>query len=98
MTSVLLSHVSIGTNDLDRATRFYDTVLATLDCRRMEEHGGVVGYGRRYPEFWVHAPLDGQPATVGNGTHVALVAESRERVAAFYAAALAAGAAGDGPP
>lgn len=34
----ILSHVSLGSNDFDRAVAFYDRVLATLGCRRVVEH------------------------------------------------------------
>lgn len=94
----IISHLSIGTNDFERAVAFYDRVLATLGCRRVMEHPGAVAYGRAYPEFWVQAPIDGRPATVGNGTHVGFVAPSAEAVRAFHAEALAAGAVDDGPP
>jgi len=94
----ILSHVSLGTNDFDRATAFYDRVLPTLGCRRVMEHPGAVAYGKRFPEFWVQAPVDGQPASVGNGTHVGFIAWSKEAVDAFHAAAVAAGAVDDGAP
>ena len=93
-----LSHVSIGSNQFQKATAFYDAVLAPLGCKRMVQHPDAVSYGKKYPEFWVHAPLDGKPATVGNGSHVSFFAASKEAVDAFYDAALKAGATGDGPP
>lgn len=94
----ILSHVSIGTRDFERATRFYDAVLATLDCRRIMEHPGAVAYGRVYPEFWVQLPIDGKPASIGNGTHFGFFAASRAQVDAFHAAGIAAGATDDGAP
>lgn len=94
----IMSHVSIGTNDFAAAVRFYDQVLATLGCRRVMEHPGAVAYGKAYPEFWVGTPIDGKPAQVGNGTHFGFVAASKQAVDAFYRAALAAGAKGDGAP
>ena len=55
----ILSHVSIGVNDLDRAGRFYDVVLASVDAKRQHEVPGVaVAYGKYCPEFWVQRPLD----------------------------------------
>ncbi len=36
----ILSHISIGTNDLERAVKFYDNVLTTLGCKRIMEHAG----------------------------------------------------------
>ena len=94
----ILSHVSIGTNQFERACAFYDAVLATLGCQRVMEHPDAVAYGRLYPEFWVQAPIDGEPATQANGSHIAFFAGSREAVDAFYAAAMAAGASDEGPP
>lgn len=94
----MLSHVSIGTNDFDRAVAFYDRVMPALGCGRVMEHPGAVAYGKRYPEFWVQVPIDGRPATVGNGTHVGFLAPSKAAVDAFHRAALEAGAADDGAP
>lgn len=94
----VISHISIGTNDFDRALRFYDKVLGTLGCRRIMEHPGAVAYGKVYPEFWVQTPIDGYPASVGNGTHVGFVAATIEAVQAFHEAALAAGGTDSGPP
>lgn len=94
----ILSHVSVGTNDFDRAVAFYDAVLAAVGARRVMEHPGAVAYGREYPEFWVQTPIDGRGAAAGNGTHFGFFAASREQVDAFHAAALAAGASDDGAP
>jgi catechol 2,3-dioxygenase-like lactoylglutathione lyase family enzyme len=94
----ILSHVSIGTNDFERALRFYDAVLHALGGRRIMEHPGAIAYGKRYPEFWVQTPIDGNPATAGNGSHLGFIAASRSEVEAFHRAAIAAGARDDGPP
>ena len=94
----ILSHVSIGTNDFDRAAFFYDKVLTTLGCRRVMEHPGAVAYGKAFPEFWVQTPIDGEPAAVANGVHISFMAGSREEVDAFHKAALAAGGRDQGAP
>jgi catechol 2,3-dioxygenase-like lactoylglutathione lyase family enzyme len=60
----ILSHVSIGTNDFERAIAFYDAVLSTLGCKRLMEYSGAIAYGKQYPEFWVGTPFDGERATV----------------------------------
>lgn len=62
------------------------------------KYPGAVAYGRTFPEFWVQTPIDGRPANVGNGTHFGFVANSKEAVHAFHAAALAAGGIDDGAP
>lgn len=94
----IMSHVSVGTNDLDRALAFYDAVLATLGGKRLIEHAEAVAYGREYPEFWVNTPYDEKTATNGNGAHFAFFAHSKSEVDAFHAAALVAGGTDDGAP
>jgi len=96
------SHISIGTNDLERAAAFYDRVMPALGCRRIEEQPGAVAYGKEFPEFQVQIPVDGKvngkPAIIGNGLQVSFVADSLNAMNAFYAAALEAGAESVGEP
>lgn len=94
----ILSHVSIGTQQLDRALVFYDAVLATLGAKRVMAHPGAVAYGKEYAEFWVQTPIDGKEANRGNGTHFGFVARSEKEVDAFHAAAIANGGTSDGAP
>lgn len=94
----IITHISIGTNDFDRAAEFYDQVLATIGARRVLDFPGAVAYGRQFPEFWVQRPLNGQDATRANGSHVGFVASTTAAVDAFYEVAIAAGAEDDGPP
>ena len=95
----MFGHVTIGSNDLDRSGAFYDTVLATLGHRRGLERDGFISYGDGSgSRFFVMRPFVGQPASVGNGTHVAFIAPSRAAVDAFHAAALGAGGSDEGAP
>ena len=100
----IMSHVSIGTNDFGRSTQFYDAVLPTLGAKRVYEPEGLpdgsfaVAYGSVFPEFWVNTPCDGKKAETANGVHFAFLAQSREAVDAFWAAAIKAGATPDGEP
>lgn len=94
----IISHISIGTNNFERAVAFYDNVLSTLGCKQIMNYPGAVAYGREYPEFWVQTPIDGKPATVGNGSHVGFVANTTDAVHAFHEAALSAGGIDDGAP
>jgi catechol 2,3-dioxygenase-like lactoylglutathione lyase family enzyme len=93
-----LSHVSLGTNDFERALRFYDAVLPALGCKRIMQHPGAAAWGRVFPEFWIQTPIDGRPASVGNGTHIGFMAGDKAQVHAFHEAALAAGAKDEGAP
>ncbi|MGV8985011.1 MAG: VOC family protein [Cypionkella sp.] len=97
----MLYYVTFGTNDLTRARAFYDPTLATLGQVPVSESKTEVGYAppdETDPRLYVTAPYDGQPATRGNGTMLALTAETRAAVAAFHAAALANGGTDEGAP
>ncbi len=94
----IISHISIGTNKFERAVVFYDRVLSTLGCQQIMKYPGAVAYGREYPEFWVQTPIDGKPASVGNGSHIGFIANSKEDVHAFHKAALNEGGTDDGAP
>ncbi|MCW8914228.1 MAG: VOC family protein [Magnetovibrio sp.] len=97
-TPSILHHVSIGTNDFDKAQTFYDAVLAPLGCKRVMEFPGAIAYGREFPEFWVQTPIDGNSAQTGNGIHFGFFARSQDEVNAFHAAALKHGGTDDGAP
>lgn len=94
----IISHISLGTNQFDKAVAFYDKVLPTLGCKKMADYPGAVAYGKAFPEFWLQTPIDGKPAAVGNGSHIGFLANDKEAVHAFYEAAIEAGAKDDGPP
>jgi catechol 2,3-dioxygenase-like lactoylglutathione lyase family enzyme len=94
----MISHVSLGTNQYDKAKALYTKVLATIGCRVIMEHPGAVAFGKAYPEFWLQTPYDQKAASTGNGTHIGFVAASKAEVDAFNKAALAAGATADGDP
>ncbi|QLF69472.1 VOC family protein [Peteryoungia desertarenae] len=97
----MFSYITLGTNDVARAARFYDAVMATLGVVRGATETDEVGYGmpgdsRR--RLWVTRPYDGRPATVGNGSMPCFEAASRAAVDAFWEAALAHGGTDDGAP
>ena len=62
------------------------------------EYPDAIAYGKQYPEFWVQTPINGQPASVGNGTHIGFIASTQAAVHAFHEAALAAGGVDEGAP
>lgn len=97
--TTIMNHVSVGSNDMQRACDFYDKVLAVIGATRvLDLFPEAVAYGRGFPEFWVTMPHDKKPAAPGNGTHFAFMAESREQVQRFHQIALEAGAASEGEP
>lgn len=95
----MFSHATIGTNDMPRAVAFYDAVFACLGIERFYLADGHAGYGNAHgDQVWVMNPFDGKPATVGNGMHIAFLAESRDQVDAFYNAGLDHGGTDEGAP
>jgi catechol 2,3-dioxygenase-like lactoylglutathione lyase family enzyme len=97
----MLGYTMYGTNDLPRATAFYDKVLGSVGIGRMMEFpNGSIAYGMGWdkPMFAIGKPENGQPATVGNGAMMAIVLDERAKVDAMHAAALAEGGACGGPP
>lgn len=98
----MLLDVTLGTEDMERACRFYDGVLATLGlARRADPPKGWAGWGDGsvgVTGFWICAPFDGHPASAGNGTMVSFAARNAAEVRAFHRAALALGARDEGGP
>jgi len=94
----MIDHVSISVRDLAASARFYDRVLEPLGMRRLAEREHTVGFGKRYPEFWLNARPAAKAAPDDPGNHVALRAPREDAVAAFHQAALDAGGRCDGPP
>ncbi len=95
----IIHHLSVGTNDAEKAFAFYDKVLATIGAKRIADYSPhAVAYGKLFPEFWVHPPFNQEKTEVGNGWHVSFYATSIEMVNAFYKAAIDAGATCDGEP
>lgn len=96
-----ISHITLGTNDPVRANAFYDAVLAVLGFKRRDEPDDpAAAYfpPQRWPVIYIYRPFDGGPATYGNGTHIALNAETREQVRQFHALALQHGGSDEGQP
>lgn len=96
----MIGYVTLGTNDLARASAFYDGLLGELNAARiMADHSYVVwATGPRQPTLMVTKPSDGKDATTGNDMMVALAAGSEDRVDALHAAAMKLGGSDEGAP
>ena len=100
MDNTMIGYVTVGTNDLDKAVAFYDELLAEVGAGRFMEEDGFIAWAVApdQPVFSVSRPYDGNAATVGNGTMIALASQSTEQVDAVYAKALELGATDEGAP
>ena len=94
----MIDHVSVPVHDLAASTQFYEAVLGALGIAKLEARPATVGFGKKYPEFWINLRSDGAPVPPGSGAHVCFRARSAELIDAFHAAALKAGGASDGAP
>ena len=96
----MIGYVTLGTNDLARAAKFYDALLATIGAKRFMESDRFIAWGASPTTagLCLVQPFDGKTATVGNGVMVALVLDSHEKVDALYKKAMALGASDEGPP
>jgi catechol 2,3-dioxygenase-like lactoylglutathione lyase family enzyme len=105
----MFTYICLGTNDLGRATLFYDAVLAPLGLQRCMTDdpewdrtwagwGTYKNGGAEEIALWLCKPFDERAATVGNGTMVAFSAKSWKAVDDFHAAAVANGGTSEGAP
>lgn len=96
----MIGYVTLGTNDLQRAAKFYDAIAAELGVGRMMDYDGFIAWGEPggAPGVGLTRPFDGQPATVGNGVMVALEARDEAQVARLHEIALANGGSCEGKP
>lgn len=95
----MYTHMTIGSNDLERSKRFYDQTLGALGVKSlgpMGERGYM--YGKDSPQLIVLKPSNGLPATYANGGTIGFAAPNRAAVAAFHAAGLKAGGKCEGEP
>ena len=96
----MLSHITFGSNDLERAAAFYDKLLAVMGASRFMEEEQFIAWAVApdKPALSVTRPYDGNPATVGNGVMVALAMDSTEKVGAMHEKAMELGGADEGAP
>ena len=95
----MIGYVTLGTNDLPRAAAFYDELVAVLGGKRFMEFETFIAWSAdpNQPGIAVTRPFDGNPATPGNGTMVALAVDSKEMVHKVYDKAIELGAQDEGP-
>ena len=96
----MIGYVTLGTNDLPRAAKFYDALLADIGAKRVMEGDTFIawGLGSDGAGLGLTKPFDGKPATIGNGVMVALSAKDPQQVDAMYKKAMELGASDEGPP
>lgn len=105
----MFSYICLGTNNLERAIKFYDAALAPLGLKRCftgdePNWDGWAGWGTyedsgaKELALWLCTPFNQNAASAGNGTMVALHASTWKEVEDFYAAAIQNGGTSEGEP
>ncbi len=97
----IISHVTLGTNNKELAAKFYDAVLGAIGFSRLPkppEKPLAYDKNGEMPTIYIYNPEDGRPATWGNGTHIAFLADTRDQVRAFHEQALRLGGIDEGKP
>jgi predicted lactoylglutathione lyase len=95
----MIGYVTLGTNDLPRAAKFYDALLAEIGAKRFMEFDSFIAWATspNAPGIGLTKPFDGNPATVGNGVMVAIACDSPAKVDQVYKKAIELGAKDEGP-
>src|ERR1700679_1774798 len=96
----MIGYVTLGTNNMKKAEKFYDELLKEIGGGRFMETEQFTAYSSEpgKPGIGITTPFDGKPATVGNGTMVALQVDTPEKVTSFYNKAISLGAKDEGKP
>ncbi len=95
----MIDHISIAVRDLVKGEQFYIAALAPLGLAKLREWpNAAIGFGKKYPEFWINRRGDMSRVAEDSGVHICLRAPDTAAVDAFHAAALKAGGASDGAP
>ena len=98
----MIGFVMVGTNDLDKAIKFYDHLLQVIDLKRIVTNKKYAGYSSKKEagdiEFYVTNPVNKEKATYGNGTQISFVVDSKETVDNFYNLGIKLGGKDEGTP
>ena len=98
----MIGFVMVGTNNLDKATKFYDSLLNTIDLQRVVANEKYAGYAfNEKPhdvEFYVTNPVNKEKATFGNGTQISFLINSKDLVNSFYTVGIKLGGKDEGAP
>ena len=95
----MYSHMMVGSNDIDRSKKFYDATFKAMGGREgIVDPKGRLMYLHNGGAFLVTPPIDGNPATHGNGCTIGF-AMTPEQADAWHAAGVEnGGTAIEDPP
>lgn len=96
----MIGYVTVGTNDMPRAAKFYDTLLGTIGAKRFMEFDTFIAWAASPTQagFSIAKPFNGEAACIGNGCMNAFAMDTPAKVDAFYKLAMELGATDEGAP
>ena len=96
----MIGYVTFGTNDREKSAKFYDAIAKEMGVGRMMDNDTFIAWGEMggAPGVAATKPFNGEAATVGNGTMVALQAADKAQVDRLHAIALEQGGTCEGKP
>jgi len=96
----MIGYVTLGTNKLEEAAQFFDALFETLGAARSFETDRLISWsaGQGRAAIAITRPFDGEAASCGNGSMVAIPLPSQDAVKAFHAKALELGGSDEGGP
>ena len=95
----MIDHISVAVRDLAKGEQFYTAALSPLGLSKLREWpNATIGFGKKYPEFWINRRDAMDRIADDSGVHICLRASDTAAVDAFHAAALKAGGSSDGEP
>ena len=96
----MIGYVMVGTNNLDQSIKFYDELLEILNLERTEKDDVCAGYSQKggdgKVEFYVTKPVNKEKATIGNGSQISFLTNSRSIVDKFHEIGLKLGGTSEG--
>lgn len=88
----MYSHMMVGTNDIEKSKTFYDALFTSVGGKpAITDPKGRLVYLHNGSVFLVTPPIDGQPATSGNGMTIGFAATTTDEADAWHKAGVAAG-------
>ena len=98
----MIGFVMVGTNNLDKAIKFYDTLLKTIELQRVVTNTKYAGFASKEKpaevEFYVTNPVNNEKANFGNGTQISFLVNSKDLVNNFYNTGIKLGGKDEGAP
>lgn len=96
----MITYVTLGTNNLKESSKFYDEILSVINAKRIMESKSMVTWGisSDAPLLAIMQPFNGEPASVGNGSMIAIASGCADNARKIYETAMALGAKDEGAP